>query len=66
MRDVQPDSKADDAGIRPGDVIVEAGGKSIATAEDLLRIVDGYSAPTPLVLLVKREQASLYLAVPLT
>jgi serine protease Do len=65
VRDVQPDSKAGDAGIRPGDVIVEAGGKPVANTEDLRRIVDGHTAATPLVLLVKREQASLYLAVSL-
>jgi S1-C subfamily serine protease len=65
VHDVQPDSTSAVAGIQPGDVIVEADKKPVASVEALRRIVEQHVAASPLVMLVKREKASLYLAVPM-
>jgi serine protease Do len=65
VRQVQPDSKAADAGIQPGDVILEADRKPVSSVEDLRRIVDQHAAGSPLVMLVKRDRGSLYVAVPM-
>ena len=65
MREVQPDSKAADAGIQPGDVILEADRKPVGSVEELRRIVDQHKAGSPLVMLVKRDRGSLYVAVPM-
>jgi serine protease Do len=65
VREVQPDSKAADAGIQPGDVILEAGRKPVGSVEELRRIVDQHAAGSPLVMLVKRDRGTLYVAVPM-
>jgi serine protease Do len=63
VRNVQPDGKAADAGIQPGDVILEANRKPVTSVDELRRIVEQQREGTPIVLLVRRENASLYVAV---
>jgi serine protease Do len=63
VRNVQPDGKAADAGIRPGDVILEANRKPVTSVDELRRIVEQQREGTPIVLLVRRDNASLYVAV---
>jgi serine protease Do len=65
VREVQPDGRAADAGIQPGDVILEADKKPVGSAEELRRIVDEHKAGSPLVMLVKRDRGSVYVAVPM-
>jgi serine protease Do len=45
VRGVEEGSLADDAGIEAGDLIVEAGGRPIAAADDLLEALDTLEAP---------------------
>jgi serine protease Do len=65
VREVAPDSKAGDAGIRAGDVILEADRKPVSSVEELRKIVDQHKADSPLVMLVKRDRGSVYVAVPM-
>jgi serine protease Do len=65
VREVMPDSKAGDAGIQPGDVILEADRTPVTSVEELRKIVDQHEAGAPLVMLVKRDRGSLYIAVPM-
>ena len=62
VRSVEPDSRAADAGIQPGDVIVEANRKSVASVDELRAAVRG-SPDRPLLLLVNREGHDLFLTV---
>ncbi len=62
VQSVEPDSRAADAGIQPGDVIVEANRKSVASVDELRAAVRG-SPDRPLLLLVNREGHDLFLTV---
>jgi serine protease Do len=62
VQSVEPDSRAADAGIRPGDVIVEANRKSVASVDELRAAVRG-TPDRPLLLLVNREGHDLFLTV---
>jgi len=64
VRAVRPDSKAAEAGIQPGDVIVEVDRKPVRSVAELQERLDGYKSGSPIVMLLRREQASLYVAVP--
>jgi serine protease Do len=62
VQDVSPDGRAADAGIRPGDVIVEANRKPVATVDDLRAAVKS-ATDRPLLLLVNREGKDLFMTV---
>jgi Do/DeqQ family serine protease len=62
VQNVEPDSRAADAGIRPGDVIVEANRKSVTNVDELRAAVRSTS-DRPLLLLVNREGHDLFLTV---
>lgn len=61
---VQPDSAAARAGLRPGDVILQAGAHSVASPEDLAAAVQG-AGDGQLVLLVNRQGNQWFVPVPL-
>jgi serine protease Do len=64
VRDVVEGGRAAEAGIRPGDVIVEINRQPVRTVEDLKVRVDNQAKNEPIVLLVNRDGQALYLAIP--
>jgi Do/DeqQ family serine protease len=62
VQNVDADSRAADAGIRPGDVIVEANRKAVTSVDELRAAVRG-TPDRPLLLLVNREGHDLFLTV---
>jgi serine protease Do len=62
VQDVDPNGRAADAGIRAGDVIVEANRKAVDNVDDLRAAVRGAS-DRPLLLLVNREGQNLFVTV---
>jgi serine protease Do len=60
---VEEGSPAAEAGIRPGDVIIEVDQKTIRSLEDLNAKTTGYKAGDTLLLLIKRQSATLYLTL---
>jgi S1-C subfamily serine protease len=62
VQDVEPEGRAADAGIQPGDVIVEANRKAVANVDDLRAAVRS-AADRPLLLLVHRQGRDLFLTV---
>jgi serine protease Do len=64
VRDVVEGGRAAEAGIRPGDVIVEINRQPVRTVEDLQVRVDKQTKNEPIVLLVNRDGQALYVAVP--
>jgi S1-C subfamily serine protease len=62
VQNVEPDSRAADAGIQPGDVIVEANRKSVTSVDELRAAVRG-TPDRPLLLLVNREGRDLFVTV---
>jgi serine protease Do len=63
VRSVESDSPAAEAGIREGDVIVEVNRHAIHNAADLKRQLDGQAKGTPVLMLVHRGDANLFVAV---
>ena len=64
VRDVVEGGRAAEAGIRPGDVIVEINREPVRTVDDLKARVDKQAKNEPIVLLVNRDGQALYVAVP--
>ena len=62
VQDVEPDGRAADAGIQPGDVIVEANRKAVTNVDDL-RAAARSAADRPLLLLVHRQGRDLFVTV---
>ena len=62
VQDVDPGGRGAAAGIRPRDVIVEAGRKPVENAEQLRAAVQSTS-DRPLLLLVNRQGRDLFLTV---
>ncbi len=60
VKDVEPGSKAFEAGIRPGDVIVEVGGSPVTTAEQLTQLWQKSAGSVPILLF--RDGHTLYVA----
>ena len=63
VRQVQAGSPAAEAGVRPGDIIVEANRHPVKSVDDLRRAMDGTQAGASLLLLIQREGSTSYLAV---
>ncbi len=61
---VEEASPAAEAGVRPGDVIVEVNHKRVKTVEELKTAVEKRQKDKPVLLMLRREGANLYLAVP--
>jgi S1-C subfamily serine protease len=57
VSEVVPGGPAAGAGLRPGDVLVSAGGKPVATAQDLQRLMFGDAIGVPLEITVLRNGA---------
>jgi serine protease Do len=62
VESVSPDGRAADAGIRPGDVILEVNRQPVSGVEEL-RAALRKSTDKPLLLLVHRKDGDLYLTV---
>ena len=65
--DIDPDSKASEKGLMTGDVVVEVGQKLVQTPEDFQKQlnVSKDKGRTAALLLVKRGQQELFVALPL-
>jgi Do/DeqQ family serine protease len=61
--DVEPDSPADAAGIRPGDIIKEIGNLEIADTSDYTGAVKKYEEKKAVAILLKRGTQTLYVGV---
>jgi S1-C subfamily serine protease len=55
VRDVTPGSPAENAGIRPGDVVTKLDGKDIATSDDLVAAVRGHKPGDSVEVTVNRQ-----------
>ena len=60
---VSPGSAAANAGIRTGDVITRVGGTDVSTVAELRSTLEGASADRPVLLLVNREGANIFVAL---
>ena len=56
---VAPDSKAQDAGIRQGDLIIEINRQNVASTKDFKKLIDQHEKGSGIDLLVKRPNAGL-------
>jgi serine protease Do len=56
-------SPAAEAGVRPGDIILEVDQKPIRSLEDFNAKIAGYKLGDTLLLLIKRQSATLYLTL---
>jgi serine protease Do len=60
---VDPDSPADDAGIRPGDIIREVGNVEIADLSDYQSAVRKYAEKKAVAVLIQRGEQTLYVGL---
>ena len=65
VREVRDGSPADNAGLKPGDVIAEVDRHQVGSSQDLQKAIQRHPKGSPLLLLVHREDQSVYLAVTL-
>ena len=63
VRSVADSSPAADAGIRPGDVLVEVDHQRVASVAEMKRVLDRHPKNTPVVVLLQRHDQSLYVAM---
>lgn len=63
VTEVQPDTAAAYAGLRPGDIIIQAGNTPIASLDDLQLTLSGYPIGVPLVIHIFRRQERISLEV---
>ena len=63
VRGVEEGSRAAEAGIRPGDVIVEVDHHAVASVPELERDLEGHRADAPILLRVNRRGHELFVAV---
>jgi len=60
---VEPGSAADDAGLKGGDIITQAGREDVATVSDFSNQIEKVPAGKTILLKVRREEASIFLAL---
>ncbi|HXH84578.1 MAG TPA: DegQ family serine endoprotease [Candidatus Tectomicrobia bacterium] len=63
VREVRDGSPADEAGLRPGDVIKEVNRKPVTSPEDLRKAVEEHGKGKPVLLLVERRGATIFVTV---
>ncbi len=63
VRGVEDASPAANAGIRPGDIIVEADHHPIKGVDELKAVLEEHHAPTPILFLVHRNDGNLFVAI---
>ncbi|MBE0401544.1 DegQ family serine endoprotease [Halomonas sp. FME1] len=63
VRQVEPDSVAADAGIRPGDVLVSVDHRSVSSSDELMKIVEGLPSDRAIPIRLFREGRSLFVAL---
>jgi len=66
VRGVEDDSPAANAGLRPGDVIVEVDRHPVASVNELRQALDKHAKGTPLLVLLHRDGASRYESITLS
>ena len=66
VRAVQPGSPAQDAGIRPGDVIVGVGSQSVASPEEAVKAIRSGAKDPSLALRILRDGKSAFVAIDMT
>ena len=66
VQQVRPGSPAQDAGIRPGDVIVGVGSQAVTSPEDAVKAIRSASKDSSLALRILREGKSAFVAIDLT
>lgn len=64
VTEVQPDSVAANAGIRPGDVIKRVNGKEVASIDSVRSALTTPSNGKPALVMVSRQGANLFVALP--
>ena len=63
VKRVEDGSPAGNAGIRPGDVILEVDRQPVKDAAGLRQLVDKHGKGSPMIVLLQRENATIYVAV---
>jgi serine protease Do len=63
VRGVRDGSPAETAGIRPGDVITEVDHQKVPDVAQLRRVLDKHPKGAPIVVMIQRDGASLYVAL---
>ncbi len=63
VKRVEEGGPASNAGIRPGDVILEVDRQPVKDVAGLRQLVDKHAKGTPIVVLLQRQDATLYVAV---
>ena len=63
---VDPNGKAAEAGLRPGDVILQMGGNDVSNPDDIVRAFDAAAAQKKqhVLALVRRNDREMFVALP--
>jgi serine protease Do len=63
---VDPNGKGAEAGLRPGDVILQMGGKDVVSPDDVMRTLEAATAQKKqhVLALVRRSDREMFLALP--
>ena len=63
VRGVRDGSPAENAGIRPGDVITEVDHQKVPDVAQMKRVLDNHPKGSPIVVMIQRDGASIYVAL---
>ena len=63
VKRVEDGSPAANAGLQPGDVILEVDRQPVKDVSALRQLVDKHATGTPMIVLLQRQDATLYVAV---
>jgi serine protease Do len=63
VKDVEPNSPAERAGLRVGDIIREINRKPVRSAQDFERLTAGLPPKSPVLLLLGRDNATIFLSI---